>query len=200
MNLLKATVPVLMLGTASMVPMSAQAAPYGSYTRDDALQPSVYVGGGVGYNWLNGQPFRDPSNPNHDFSESHATWKGFAGVRVSPWVSLEGQYIDFGAHNRSSDNVKADGWTTDLVLDLPLGPGVTPFAKVGALYWHSDGLYTSNGTPGGTGFNERGTDLTWGGGVRLALMPNLDLRLEYERFRLADAHVDNATAGLQYNF
>ena len=61
-------------------------------------------------------------------------------------------------------------------------------------------MFTSNGTPGGTGFYEHGTDLTWGGGVDFRIAYNLSLRAEYERFRLDDAHVDNATLGLKLDF
>lgn len=194
MKSLKQMLPLAVCGMLGLASFSAAADNFVPTT------PEMYLGGGLGYNWLNGQPFRDPNNPDHDFSESHLTWKGFAGLRFTNLLSVEGQYIDFGAHNRNSDNVKAHGWTTGLVLDVPLTEDIVPFAKAGALFWNSDGTFTSNGTPGGTGFHQSGTDFTWGGGVRFALTDNLDLRLEYERFRLDDTHVDNATAGLQFNF
>ena len=196
MNVLKPAFFTVALGALGSVPFNASA--------DDGAggsgRPQFYVGGGVGYNWLNGQPFKDPNNPNHDFSESHLSWKGLAGVKFIEVLSIEGQYIDFGAHNRNSDNVKAHGWTAGAVVDLPISTAFTPYAKAGALFWNSDGTYTSNGTLTGTGFRQSGTDLTWGGGVRFKLSQNLDLRVEYERFRLDDTHVDNATAAVQFNF
>lgn len=197
MKTFKTLLPVAALSALAVVPFGAFA-----YDNDGArAQPQIYLGGGVGYNWLNGQPFKDPNNPDHDFSKNHLSWKGLAGVKFNDVLSLEGQYIDFGAHNKDNDNVKAHGWTAGLVLDLPVSPVVTPYAKVGALFWNSDGTYTSTGTLAGTGFNKSGTDLTWGGGARFKLSQNVDLRVEYERFRLAsETHVDNATAAIQYNF
>lgn len=195
----KILISVTTLGALSAMPLCASAQPYyggpGYY-----YQPHVYLGAGVGYNRLDGQPFGESNNSNDNFGDSHATWKGFAGLQFNPIVAVEGQYVDFGAHNDDSDNVKAHGWTTDLVLGAPIFPGIKPFAKVGAIFWTSDGLFTSNGTPGGTGFYQHGTDLTWGGGVDFMVARNVALRAEYERFRLDDAHVDNATIGLKLEF
>lgn len=188
---------IAVLGALGAMPLSANAQYYGGPVY---YQPQVYLGGGVGYNRLDGQPFGESNSSNDGFGDSHATWKAFAGLQFNPMVALEGQYIDFGAHNDNSDNVQAHGVSTDLVLRAPIAPGIMPFAKVGALFWTSDGLFTSNGTPAGTGFNQTGTDLTWGGGVDFRVARNVELRAEYERFRLADAHVDNATIGLKLNF
>lgn len=193
MKLLKSIWPVAALSALAVTPLCANA-------EDPVGAPQIYLGGGVGYNWLNGQPFKDPNNPDHDFSQNHVTWKALAGIKFTPIVSLEGQYIDFGAHNKNSDNVKAHGWTAGAVLDVPVFDSITPYAKAGALFWNSDGTFTSNGTLTGTGFHENGTSFTWGGGVRFNLTQNIDLRVEYERFRLDDTHVDNATAALQFNF
>lgn len=184
---------VAALGAMAVIPLSA-------YAQDADPDSHIYIGGGVGYNWLNGQPFRDPNNPNHDFSKNHVSWKALAGIQFMPILALEGQYIDFGAHNKNSDNVKAHGWTAGAVVDLPISTVITPYAKAGALFWNSDGTFTSNGTVTGTGFHQNGTNFTWGGGVRFKLAKALDLRVEYERFRLDDTHVDNATAALQFNF
>lgn len=193
MKAVKPMLHITVLGLLAAVPICASAeAPFGA--------PQIYLGGGVGYNWLNGQPFKDPNNPDHDFSHTHVTWKALAGIKFTPVLSVEGQYIDFGAHNKNSDNVKAHGWTAGAVLDVPILPIVTPYAKAGAFFWKSDGTFTSNGSVTGTGFNEKGTDFTWGGGVRFNITQSLDLRVEYERFRLDDTHVDNATAALQFTF
>jgi len=193
MKVFKSIRHIAALGVLTAVPLCAHAT-------DTVGAPQLYLGGGVGYNWLNGQPFKDPNNPNHDFSQNHVTWKALAGIKFTPLLSLEGQYIDFGAHNNSSDNVKAHGWTAGAVVDIPVFDFITPYAKAGALFWNSDGTFTSNGTLTGTGFHESGTNFTWGGGLRFNLTQNVDLRVEYERFRMDDTHVDNATAAIQFNF
>ncbi len=158
---------------------------------DSSGRPNIYIGGGAGYGRVNGEDF---TNSNGDLTKNRVSWKALAGIKFNPMVSIEGQYIDFGASNRSSDRVKASGWTTDLVLDVPVTPFVTPYAKAGALMWKTDNRFNSISR------DDNGTSFTYGAGVRFRLAENLDLRAEYERFRMDQTHVDSASAILQFNF
>lgn len=153
--------------------------------------PQIYIGGGAGYGRVNGEDF---TNSNGDLTKNRVSWKALAGFKFNPVVSIEGQYIDFGASNRSSDQVKASGWTADLVIDAPITPIVTPYGKVGALMWKTDSRFN------GIGRDNNGTSLAYGAGVRFKLTENLDLRTEYERFKMDSTHVDSASAILQFNF
>lgn len=153
--------------------------------------PQLYIGGGAGYGRVNGEDF---TNSNGDLTKNRVSWKALAGFKFNPVVSIEGQYIDFGASNRNTDRVKASGWTADLVVDAPITPIVTPYGKIGALMWKTDNRFN------GIGQDNNGTSLAWGAGVRFKLAENLDLRTEYERFKMDDTHVDSASAILQFNF
>lgn len=196
MKTFKAILSVTALGALMAIPFNASARGYD----EGSAEPSVYLGAGAGYNRLDGQPFDEPNDDYGNFGDSRATWKGFVGVQFTPLLAVEGQYIDFGTHDNEQDNVQAHGWGANLVLNVPIAPGITPFAKVGTLSWTSDGMFTTDGTPNGTGFYEKGTDLSWGGGINFRVARNVEVRAEYERFRMADARVDNATIALKLNF
>jgi opacity protein-like surface antigen len=159
---------------------------------DDAwAQPRIYIGGGVGYDRLNGEDF---TNTDGDLTKNRVSWKAQAGIKFNPVLSLEGQYIDFGAANRSTDRVQAKGWTAGLIGDIPVSPFITPYVKAGAVFWKTDNQFNNISN------NDNGTGFTWGGGVRFKLTDNIDLRAEYERFRLDSTHVDNASTTIQFNF
>lgn len=158
---------------------------------DNPVQPQIYVGGGIGADRINGEDF---TNSNGDISKKRVSWKAQAGIKFNPVISLEAQYIDFGAANRNSDRVKATGWTAGVIADLPTGIFVTPYVKAGAIRWDTDNRFNNLSN------KDHGTDFTWGGGARFKLSDNIDLRAEYERFRLDQTHVDNISATMQFNF
>lgn len=162
-----------------------------AFADDVATGPRAYIGGGAGYGRINGEDF---TNSNGDLTKNRVSWKALAGVKFNPVISLEGQYIDFGAANRNSDRVKAKGWTAGLVIDAPISEYVTPYGKVGALFWETDNTFNSISQ------DNKDTSFAWGAGVRFHLTDNLDLRTEYERFRMDETHVDSASATLQFNF
>lgn len=120
-------------------------------------------------------------------------WKAFAGYRLSPSLSVEGGYWDFGKLTYTATisapvatsmqrTLRAHGAGADLVGWLPLGRGFTGFAKAGALWTHVD---ASSATPGG-GLIPLPTEsankasLHLGLGAEYALRPNIGLRVEAE--------------------
>lgn len=158
---------------------------------DNPGRPQIYIGGGIGADRINGEDF---TNSNGNISKSRVSWKAQAGMKFNPVISVEAQYIDFGAANRNTDRVKATGWTAGVIADLPTGMFITPYAKAGAVRWKTDNRFNNLSR------SDHGTDFTWGGGVRFQLSDNIDIRTEYERFRLDQTHVDNLSATLQFNF
>ncbi len=167
------------------------ASPASAFANDLMDRPNLYVGGGAGYGRVNGEDF---TNSNGDLTKNRVSWKALAGIKFNPIVSIEGQYIDFSAANRNTDEVKAKGWTAELVVEAPITPFVTPYGKAGALMWKTDNRFNNISRDGS------GTSFAWGVGVRFRLAENLDLRTEYERFRMDGTHVDSANAILQFNF
>lgn len=185
MRHLKQIVPLTMLGLLSTVSLSALA------EGTAAHRPQFYLGGGVGYGRVNGEDF---TNTKGDLSESRVSWDALIGVKFNPVVSIEGEYIDFGAANRNSDRIKATGWITDIVLDIPVSTFITPYGKAGALFWKSDRTFNSIFR------DDNGVSFNYGLGVRFKLTDNVDLRTEYMRYKLDGSHVDNVAANIQFNF
>lgn len=157
----------------------------------NGAENGAYLGGGIGYGRINGE---DYTNTNGDLSKSRVSWKALVGTKVNSILSVEGQYIDFGAANRSSDRIQATGWTAGVVLELPLETSITPYGKIGALFWETDSSFNNISR------NEDGTDLTVGLGLRFMLSPHLALRTEYERFEMDNTDIDNLSLNVQFNF
>lgn len=167
---------------AAGVPIVAAAAGTDSYG---------YAGAGVGYGRMNGADFTDT---NGDLTRSHLSWKVLAGAKVTDMLSVEGQYIDFGAANRSNDRIQATGWTAGIVAEIPVSGVVVPYVKVGALFWKTDNRFNNISR------GEDGTNLTAGLGARFMLSSQLALRAEYERFAMDHTDIDNLSVSMQYHF
>ncbi len=180
----KQIIPLAAFGLLGMVSLGASA-------DEAAVRPQFYVGGGVGYGRVNGEDF---TNNRGDLSESRVSWQALIGAKFNPIVSLEGQYIDFGAANRDSDRIKAHGWSADAILDVPISRFVTPYGKAGVLFWNTDRTFS------GMVRDDDGANINYGAGIRFKLTDNVDFRTEYMRYRLDDTHVDNVAANVQFNF
>jgi len=177
--------PLLLLGVLCGIALGAKAAPV------DGEQDYAYLGGGIGYGRMNGQDF---TNTDGDLTNSRVSWKGLAGFRLNRVVSLEGQYVDFGADDRGNDRIQATGWTLGAVLDIPVTGPVTPYGKVGVLEWQTRNRFNDISQ------NQNGSNIALGAGLRFSLSRNVDLRAEYERFAMDDTRVDSFSAILQYDF
>ncbi|WP_168149014.1 porin family protein [Solimonas marina] len=173
-------------------------------------EPGFFAGGGAIYTRLQNK-FTDQSFPDDsdDFDDDRVSWKAFAGVRVNPILSIEGQYVDFGDAENDAARVEADGWTAALVADIPLHY-VQPYAKAGALFWHTD-AHLRGALSSASKVKSDGTDFFWGLGLRIPLNEAVELRAEYERYKLngdadgdddysVDSKVDAASLNLQFNF
>ena len=153
--------------------------------------PGLYAGGGAGYNSLNGE---DYTSSNNNLTDKRVTYKALVGTRLSPNLSLEAQYVDFGTAEDGGNRVDAHGATAGLVFDVLAFRYFHPYAKAGALFWDADSRFSD------VQRNDKGTDFTYGAGVRFAATRNLDIRTEYERFEFDDNRVNNVSANVQFNF
>jgi opacity protein-like surface antigen len=199
----KFMLPVLAVGGVMALPTPASAA--GDLPHQD---PGIFIGGGAIYTRLDND-FTSQDFDTDDFDDDRVSWKAFAGYRLTPIFSLEGQYIDFGDAENSSARVEADGWTAALVADIPFRY-IQPYAKAGALFWDTD-AHLRGALADASHVSSDGTDFFWGLGVRFDLSDNLDLRVEYERFKLngdaggdddfsVDTKIDAASVNLQFSF
>lgn len=182
-----------LLITLACLPLGVAAASDSNYRSADRYNhpaAGFYLGGGAGYNRLNGE---DYTGNNSDVDDQRLTYKGFGGFRLNPIVSLEAQYVDFGTNENGDNRVDAHGVTAGAVFEAPLRY-VRPYAKALALFWDADSQFS------GVRRTESGTDFAYGAGARFVLSPRLDLRAEYERFELNQNRVGNLSATLQFNF
>jgi OmpA-OmpF porin, OOP family len=154
-------------------------------------QSYYYFGGGIGYGRMNGQ---DYTNTNGNLSDSNVSWKAMVGARLNSAVSVEVQYIDFGAANHNDDKIQATGWTAGIVFDFLKDMPIKPYGKLGILMWDTDHRFS------GISRSQDGTDIAGGLGLRFALSENLGIRTEYERFMMDDTDVDSLSASIQYSY
>lgn len=148
-----------------------------------AIQPGMYVGGGLG--------------SGHDVAldQDSSAYKLFFGYNFTPYLGLEVAYVNLG--NDYTDlfgiDFTQDGAAFELVGNLPLGPTVDLFGKIGIFSWTVSGNYYYA--------YDTGTDNTYGMGISFLVAPRLRLRAEYERFTdIAGGDVDLISASLSYHF
>lgn len=183
MKLKHKLLPVASVAAMALVPTLAMAQPVD--------RSGIYLGGGIGYSRIDSENF--PGNTS-DLKDERTSWKGIVGMQVNQYLAIEGQYIDFRTAEQGAARIDIDGWTAGAVLSMPVHERVAIYGKAGALFWDADGRFGPIRT------SDDGTDFTYGAGVRLGLMPALDLRIEYERFEMNDVDVDLASANVVFNF
>jgi outer membrane autotransporter protein len=143
-------------------------------------------------------PPRNLNQPS-DFKASNTTYKVPFGFRFNRVFDLEGQYIRFGTNDHGDNTIDANGWTSDLHVNFPLTEQFVPYAKAGALFWNSKRRFPVAGAASQQQEQDgNGTDFTWGAGVKFRFTPQLDLRLEYERFQFGDVDADNGSGSFEH--
>lgn len=177
-----------LLATFAGLPLSAPAAYDGART-----QTNFYLGGGIGYNKLEGEAFSGDTDGD-GFEDERVSYKALAGFRLGNMLSLEAQYINFGTAEDGNNVVEADGFTLGAVLDFQVFQSVDPYLKAGVLFWDANGRF--DGLRG----SDDGTDFTYGAGLRFAVTNRVDFRAEYEAFELDETDVDQLSAIVQFNF
>ena len=129
-------------------------------------------------------------------------FKVYAGGRMSEWLGLEIGYTDFGRIKASGGEVDAWAVPLSLVAGVPFGDRFSAFGKVGGLYGRTDvtaslDSLTSTGHKSGWGW-------TYGAGATFAITPALQLRADWDRYKLdfvvGERDVDMLSAGLQFRF
>ncbi|WP_299598250.1 porin family protein [uncultured Microbulbifer sp.] len=178
----------LLLGSA----ISAQAA-----SNDDR---GLYVGASYGY-----MKARDAE----EFNDENDISRLLVGAQLNKFVGIEGGYIDFGKYGGDFASAKTDGYTLGVNLTLPVTETFGLYARAGQMWWDS------NYNVLGAGDDANGNELFYGAGAKMALTQNVDLRLEYSRYKVQfetdeigaaaeidelDTDLDYANVTLQYMF
>lgn len=156
--------------------------------------PNLYVGGGLGYYRIKDASF--PANgSNEDFRDDRVAWRVFGGARMGTIFGVEGGYQDFGRSRDGAARAEIDGWNLGLTAQVPLIPLITPYAKLGQLFWDRETRVGDVRTS-----SRSSSNMYYGLGVRFSLLPGVGLRLDYDRYKVDDANVDLATINLQIGF
>jgi OmpA-OmpF porin, OOP family len=129
-------------------------------------------------------------------------WKLYAGGKFSEYFALEFAYADLGRINVSGGDTNAFAVPLTLVAGGPVGQGFGLFGKLGGLYGRTD--VTVNPTTLLDSGKKSGWGWTYGAGATYAITKNLQIRTDWDRYKLDFAggrsDVDAWTAGLQMRF
>lgn len=156
----------------------------GPLTAAQAQKPGLYVGAGVGAY----------SIKESNLSDNDHVIKAYVGGQFTNWFGIEGSWTDFNRTNSGSNRFEADGAGLAAVFSLPIGPTSSLFIKGGQFWWKSDSVL------GGTLGASDGNDPFWGVGVKVGFNDHLAIRLEVERYDVADIHLNTLTGGLEFKF
>ncbi|NDP47070.1 MAG: outer membrane beta-barrel protein [Sulfuriferula multivorans] len=135
-------------------------------------------------------------------------WKVYSGYQFNKYLGVEGGFAnlnDFTAQTAATrTNTESDAWTLAAVGAYPLTGKLSVTAKLGAAY-----VLTKTNTKVGAALTQRsGEDSyvpNYGVGIKYALLDNMDLRAEWERFDLGNNNInknniDLMTAGFAVKF
>ncbi|GAB4507974.1 MAG: hypothetical protein Tsb0026_05480 [Sulfuricaulis sp.] len=156
----------------------------GPLTAAQAKGPGMYVGASWGAYSIKKSSLDD----NDD------VLKAVLGGQFNDWFGVEGAWTDFSRVSGSGDRFESDGKGLSAVFSMPVGAMSTAFAKVGQFWWQSDSSL------GGALGASKGNDPFWGGGFKFGFNESLALRLEAERYEVADTNLNTVTVGLELKF
>lgn len=139
--------------------------------------------------------------------------KLYGGYKFNKYFALEGGFVDFN-DTKASASITApgagtayytsenDAWTLAAVGTLPVTKNISLLAKVGGAHWSSNirAHGTGSGAVAAGVAKNSDVDVFYGVGASYALMDNIDVRGEWERYDFDGTDVDLLTAGLAIRF
>lgn len=138
-------------------------------------------------------------------------FKVFAGYQVNKYLGIEGGFVYFNNMVASSEITaptaqtlytvaENNAWTLSAVGTLPVTKDLSVFGKLGVNMWNSNISSRGVGSAAGLIGKDTGTDLLYGAGVSYALLDNVDLRGEVERYKFGELDIDYYSGGLAFKF
>lgn len=130
-------------------------------------------------------------------------WKVYGGYQFNKYLGVEGGYAnlnDMTARTGATvTNVAADAWTLGAVVSYPVTGRLSVMGKLGAAYMLAD-VKVKNGTALTVRSGDDSYEPNYGVGISYALLDNLNLRVEWERFDRKEYDIDLVTAGMALEF
>jgi predicted porin len=124
-----------------------------------------------------------------------------AGGNFNQMFGIELGYTDFGNMRAFGGDTEAKATNISLTAGVPIGQFAL-FAKGGGAYGRTD-VSASSATHVATG-KKSGWGTTWGVGATYAFTPNLQGRVDWDRYKLdfvgGEHDVDLVSAGVQLRF
>ena len=132
-------------------------------------------------------------------------WKVYAGGKINRILGLEVGYTDFGRIRTNGGDTNAWAIPVSLTIGAPIGTRFAAFGKVGGVYSRTDitrgadlnDTFSASGDRNGWGW-------TYGAGATFAITPAVELRADFDRYKLDFAggrrDVDMLSAGVQVRF
>jgi hypothetical protein len=156
-----------------------------------------YVGGGVGeYNTylyeMTGEPY---GTGIPDFGFHSTAFQVFGGWRFSPYIALEGAYINLGSYQprygQQPFHTHSQGFAPWLVGTLPLwqprssawGP-IELFAKVGQYFYRYQSDFGFYAPP----FDHYYNDFVYGAGIGTVIASRFEVRAEADKLNLTNTY------------
>lgn len=143
----------------------------------DANVEGWYLGGGIGDFSADINDVNDDVNLDFDIDED-AT-KILGGYRFNRFLSVQGDYYDFGESSRAINllNARSDakGFAPSIVGTLPLGPVVELFARAGILFYDLEVDLDSSRV-----VDETDDDPVYAAGIGFTVGERFNIKAEYE--------------------
>jgi len=134
-------------------------------------------------------------------------WKAYLGYEFNKYLAVEGGYVNLNDMTAQlptrTTNVATDGWTIGALASFPVTDRFSAFARLGAAYMLVDIRDKDVGAPDTARSGDDSWAANYGVGVRYALLNNLDIRAEWERFDKSGRDfdgIDLVTAGAALKF
>lgn len=185
----------LALAAAAMTANAAFAQSIFDSQRSDRTFGHVGVSGGQ-------SKFRTDCSSLFDCDRKDSAWKVYAGGSVNDILGFEVGYTDFGKIRAFGGDTEANAANLSLTAGIPIGDRFSIFAKGGAVYGRTD-VHASTTALVRSG-DRRGWGSTWGFGGALGITRNVQVRLDWDRYKLDFAggrrDVDLLSAGVQLRF
>lgn len=130
-------------------------------------------------------------------------WKVYGGYQFNKYLGVEGGYANLNDMTARTGavvtNVAADAWTLGAVVSYPVTGKLSVMGKLGAAYMLAD-VKMKNGTALTVRSGDDSYEPNYGVGISYALLDNLNLRVEWERFDRKEYDIDLVTAGMALEF
>lgn len=157
-------------------------------------------------NWYGGVNFGQSKYRGVDEASANTRtegWKAYGGYQFNKYIGVEGGYVNLndmtGRTGTTITNMDTDAWTLGAVLSYPVTQKISVMGKVGAAYMLTD-VNVKKGTALTVRGGDDGYEPNYGVGVRYALLDNVDVRAEWERFDRKAYDIDLMSAGLVLKF